>query len=39
MALNFLKDLFASVQAKQIIPALTHTPFDELMVIDLKSGQ
>ena len=39
MALNFLKDLFASAQAKQIIPALTHTPFDELMVIDLKSGQ
>ena len=39
MALDFLNALFASVQAKLIIPALTYTPFDELLVIDLKTGQ
>ena len=39
MALDFLNALFASVQAKLIIPSLTHTPFDELLVIDLKTGQ
>ena len=39
MALDFLNALFASVQAKLIIPTLTHTPFDELLVIDLKTGQ
>ena len=39
MALDFLNALFASVQAKLIIPGLTHTPFDELLVIDLKTGQ
>ena len=39
MALSFLNDLFSRLQGNQIISALTYTPFDEQMVIDLKTGQ
>ena len=39
MALQFLTDLFSRLHGKQILSALTYTPYDELMVIDLKTGQ
>ena len=39
MALSFLKDLFSRLHGNQVISALTYTPFDELMAIDLKTGQ
>ena len=39
MALSFLMDLLSVLRGSQIIPALAHTPFDELMIIDLKTGQ
>ena len=38
MALRFLTDLLNSLPHGQLVNALTHTPYDELMVIDLKTG-
>ena len=39
MALSFLMDLFSGLQGNQVISALAHTPFDELIVIDLRTGR
>ena len=39
MPLPFLAELVASHPGPQLIPSLTYTPFDELIVVDLKTGQ
>ena len=39
MPLSFLTDLFTRLQPEQVIPALTHTPYDELLVLNIATGQ
>ena len=39
MVLSFLADCFAALQSSRIIPALTHTPFDELLIIRPKEDR
>ena len=39
MALPFLDDLISRLPGNQVISSLTYTPYDELVVLDLKSGQ
>ena len=39
MALPFLTNLFSRYRGNQLLSALTYTPFDELMVIDLQTGR